>query len=104
MRGMICMIKAAAVVRVRVEDTLVFGWDWIWDVVCTCLVVFGSRCAASDTLMFRYLYKGSAWVPAFAGTYASGRAGQHFELFDSILGRVKKVTTHSHGLHVQYVR
>ena len=29
---------------------------------------------------------------------ASGRAGQHFELFDSILGRVKKVTTHNHSL------
>ena len=38
-----------------------------------------------------------------AGTHASGRAGQHFELFDSILGRVKKVTTHNHSLHVQYV-
>ena len=31
-------------------------------------------------------YKGSAWMPAYAGTHASGRAGQHFELFDSILG------------------
>ena len=32
-----------------------------------------------------YLYeKGSAWVPAFAGTHASGRAGQHFDLFDSL--------------------
>ena len=42
---------------------------------------------------------------AFAGTHASGRAGQHFELFDSILGRrVKKVTTHNHSLRVQYVR
>ena len=30
-------------------------------------------------------YKGSAWVSAFAGTHASGRAGQHFELFDSVL-------------------
>ena len=29
-----------------------------------------------------------------------GRAGQHFELFDSIIGRVKKVTTHNHSLHV----
>ena len=28
--------------------------------------------------------KGSAWVPAFAGTHAPGRAGQHFDLFDSI--------------------
>ena len=50
------------------------------------------------------LYKGSAWVPACAGTHASGRAEQHFELFDSILGRVKKVTTHNHNLPVQYVR
>ena len=49
-------------------------------------------------------YKGSAWVPAKAGTHASGRAGQHFELFDSMLGRVKKVTTHNHSLRVQYVR
>ena len=40
-------------------------------------------------------YKGSAWVPAIAGTHASGRAGQHFELFDSIIGRVKEVTTQS---------
>ena len=32
------------------------------------------------------------------------RAGQHFELFDSILGRVKKVTTRNHCLRVQYVR
>ena len=29
----------------------------------------------SDTI-----YKGSAWVPANAGTHASGRAWQHFEL------------------------
>ena len=40
----------------------------------------------------------------YAGTHASGRAGQHFELFDSILGRVKKVTTHNHSLRVKYVR
>ena len=40
--------------------------------------------------IIRIVYKGSAWVPAFAETYAPGRAGQHFELFDSILGRVKK--------------
>ena len=26
---------------------------------------------------------GSAWVPAYGGTHALGRAGQHFELFDS---------------------
>ena len=39
-----------------------------------------------------------------AGTHASGRAGQHFELFDSIFGRVKKVTTYNHSLRVQYVR
>ena len=25
------------------------------------------------------VYKGSAWVPAFAGAHASGRAGQHFD-------------------------
>ena len=49
-------------------------------------------------------YKGSAWVPAYAATHASGRAGQHFELFDSILGKVKKITTHNHNLRVQYVR
>ena len=41
---------------------------------------------------------------AYAGTYALGRAEQHFELFDSILGRVTKVTTHNHSLRVQYVR
>ena len=40
-------------------------------------------------------YKGSAWVSAYAGTRASGRAGQHFELFDSTLDRVKQVTTHT---------
>ena len=50
------------------------------------------------------IYKGSAWVPAFAGTHASGRAGQHFELFDLILGTVKKVTTHNRSLRVQYLR
>ena len=27
--------------------------------------------------------KGFALVPAYTGTHASGRAGQHFELFDS---------------------
>ena len=41
-------------------------------------------------------------VPAYAGTHASGRAGQHFESFDSVLGTVKKVTTHNHSLRVQY--
>ena len=50
------------------------------------------------------IYKDSAWVPTFAGTHASGRAGQHFELFDSVLGRVKKVTTQNNDLQVQYVR
>ena len=30
-----------------------------------------------------YRYKGSTWVPANAGTHAPGRAGQHFDLFDS---------------------
>ena len=43
-------------------------------------------------------------MPTFAGTHASGRAGQHFELFDSVLGRVKKVTTQNNDLQVQYVR
>ena len=40
------------------------------------------------------------------GTHAAGRAGQHFELFDSIhnLGRVKKVSTYNHSMRVQYVR
>ena len=33
-----------------------------------------------------------------------GRAGQHFELFDPVLDRVKEVTTHNHSLRVQYVR
>ena len=32
-------------------------------------------------------------MPAFAGTHAPGRAGQHFDLFDSIFDRVKTVTT-----------
>ena len=31
--------------------------------------------------------QGSACVPAFAGTHAPGRAGQHFDLFDSIFDR-----------------
>ena len=34
--------------------------------------------------------------------YSSGRAGQHFELFNSILSRVKKVTTYNHSLRMQY--
>ena len=29
-------------------------------------------------------HKGSAWVPAFAGTLAPGSAGQHLDVFDSI--------------------
>ena len=48
--------------------------------------------------------KDSAWVPAYTSTHASGRAGQHFKLLNSILGRVKKDTTHNHILRVQYVR
>ena len=52
---------------------------------------------------YLYIYL-HAWAPASAGTHASGRAGQHFELFDSILGTAKKVTTHIHSLHVQYAR
>ena len=43
------------------------------------------------------MYTGSAGVPAC-------RAGQHFELFDSILGRVKKSYHINHSLHVQHVR
>ena len=31
---------------------------------------------------------------SFTGTHASSRAGQHFELFDSIFDIVKEVTTH----------
>ena len=45
------------------------------------------------------MYKGSASVPA-----SSGRAAQRFELFDSVVGRVKNVTTLNHSLRVQYVR
>ena len=45
-------------------------------------------------------YKSSAWVPAFAVTHASGRAGQHLELSDSILGTEKKVTAHKQTLCV----
>ena len=45
--------------------------------------------ACIHTCMYLCIYKGSAWVPAFDGTHASDRAGQHFGLFDSILGRVK---------------
>ena len=58
----------------------------------------------SKTRIITYIDKGSAWVPAYAGTHASGRAGQHFELFDSILGRVTEITTHNDSLRVQYVR
>ena len=32
-------------------------------------------------------YKGSTLVAAFAGTHFPGRAGQHFDLFDSIFDR-----------------
>ena len=50
-------------------------------------------------------YKGSAWVPAFAGTHASGKAGQHFELLASIFDRIKKsYHTRKHSLRVQYVK
>ena len=69
---------------------------------CKCTVfkvglIVPLRCEASYVLLRRisYPYEGSAWAPAFASTHASGRAGQHFELFDSILGRVKEVTTHT---------
>lgn len=31
------------------------------------------------------------------------RAGRHFDLFNSILGRVKIVNTHNHSLLEQYV-
>ena len=49
---------------------------------------------------------GIRWHPclAYAGTHASGKAGQHIELFDSALGRVKNVTTNNHSLLVEYVR
>ena len=40
-----------------------------------------------------HYFKGSAGIPAFASTHAPGRAGQHFDLFDSISDRVKTVTT-----------
>ena len=45
---------------------------------------------AAVVVSYVNIYKGSAWVPAYASTHAPGRAGQHFGLFDSILGRVKK--------------
>ena len=32
-------------------------------------------------------YKGSAWVLAFVGTHAPGRAGQDFDLLDSMFDR-----------------
>ena len=44
------------------------------------------------------------WIIIYLQGLRMGRAGQHFEWFDSILGRVKKVTTHNHNLRVQYVR
>ena len=43
-------------------------------------------------------------MPAFADTDASGRAGQHFKLFDSVFDKSKKVTTHKYSLRVHYVR
>ena len=39
------------------------------------------------TIIILVVYKGSASVPAFAGTHAPGRAGRHFDLFDSIFDR-----------------
>ena len=44
---------------------------------------------------------GESYIRTRAG---SAWAGQHFELFDSILGGIKKVTSHNHSLRVQYVR
>ena len=74
----------------------------------TCMMFFPTRghpahiqCACRFFIL--EIFKGSAWVPVFAGSHASGSAGQH-ELFDSILGRVKKVTAHNHSLRVHYVR
>ena len=54
--------------------------------------------------MIIHAYKGSAGVPAYAGTHASGKTRQHFDLFDPIFGRVEKVTTHNYSLRVRYVR
>ena len=53
---------------------------------------------STSTLNITLTYKGSAWVPAFDGTHAPGRAGQHFDLFESIFDREKIVTTQ----HVVY--
>ena len=40
---------------------------------------------------YTYLFTRAPHGPlALAGAHASGRAGQHFELFDSMLGKVKK--------------
>ena len=51
------------------------------------------------------LYKDSALVPAFTGTHAPGRAGQHFDLFDSIFDREHKNRYHTtHSLRVYNVK
>ena len=54
-----------------------------------CEIFMGWLCG----LLIIITCKGSAWVPAYAGTHASGKAGQHFSLFDSILSRVRKLHT-----------
>ena len=41
--------------------------------------VRGHRTGSSHSGVNTIQYKGSAWVPAFAGAHASGRAGQHFD-------------------------
>ena len=64
-------------------------------------VAGGAKPPASEALVFYKITR----APHDAGTHVSGRAGQQFELFDSILGRrVKNVNTHNHSLRVQYVR
>ena len=63
-----------------------------------CTTTMVSICRSTVGIFFT-VNKGSD-----AGTHASGRAGQHFELFDSILDTVKNVTAHNHRLRVQYVR
>ena len=35
--------------------------------------------ASSTSYTSMYIYKGFAWAPAFAGAYASSRAGQYFD-------------------------
>ena len=66
-------------------NTRLMSGQSIYHKVIDSVVFFSALLAVSSS----YECKGSAWVPAFAGTHASGKAGKELGLFHRTQGKIE---------------